>query len=145
MGFCNFAKWHQFYVHHTRSKLAYWLLFLKTKRPYILNQLFTFILRWHKFFCFTQQPAHEKIGVVDSQWIIHQVIPSLGSQVSHHPFAICYGVVDNIRDIIKLQNMYRFFSPTNGTSISNAIYSVVNKMQFMMHLRQHLVKPKSRS
>lgn len=29
------------------------------------------------------QPAHEKIGVVDSQWIIHQVIPSLGSQVSH--------------------------------------------------------------
>ncbi|KAH9700549.1 putative storage protein [Citrus sinensis] len=27
------------------------------------------------------EPAHEKIGVVDSQWIIHQVIPSLGSQV----------------------------------------------------------------
>lgn len=27
------------------------------------------------------QPAHEKIGVVDSQWIVHQVIPSLGSQV----------------------------------------------------------------
>ncbi|XP_010501366.1 PREDICTED: uncharacterized protein LOC104778611, partial [Camelina sativa] len=26
------------------------------------------------------EPAHEKIGVVDSQWIIHQVIPSLGSQ-----------------------------------------------------------------
>ncbi|PWA99765.1 hypothetical protein CTI12_AA004110 [Artemisia annua] len=25
-------------------------------------------------------PAHEKIGVVDSQWIIHQVVPSLGSQ-----------------------------------------------------------------
>eukprot|EP00262_Sarcandra_glabra_P007870 TRINITY_DN2095_c0_g1_i1.p1 TRINITY_DN2095_c0_g1~~TRINITY_DN2095_c0_g1_i1.p1 ORF type:complete len:387 (+),score=57.23 TRINITY_DN2095_c0_g1_i1:166-1326(+) len=25
-------------------------------------------------------PAHEKIGVVDSQWIIHQVIPSLGNQ-----------------------------------------------------------------
>ncbi|KAF8039839.1 hypothetical protein BT93_B2146 [Corymbia citriodora subsp. variegata] len=24
--------------------------------------------------------AHEKIGVVDSQWIVHQVIPSLGSQ-----------------------------------------------------------------
>ncbi|XP_019457249.1 PREDICTED: uncharacterized protein LOC109357694 isoform X1 [Lupinus angustifolius] len=27
-----------------------------------------------------QQPAHEKIGVVDSQWIVHQVIPSLGRQ-----------------------------------------------------------------
>lgn len=26
------------------------------------------------------EPAHEKIGVVDSQWIIHQVIPSLGNQ-----------------------------------------------------------------
>ncbi|KAF8397699.1 hypothetical protein HHK36_016621 [Tetracentron sinense] len=26
-------------------------------------------------------PAYEKIGVVDSQWVIHQVIPSLGNQV----------------------------------------------------------------
>ncbi|KAL8150121.1 hypothetical protein V2J09_019929 [Rumex salicifolius] len=26
------------------------------------------------------EPAHEKIGVVDSQWIVHQRIPSLGSQ-----------------------------------------------------------------
>ncbi|KAG9451654.1 hypothetical protein H6P81_011619 [Aristolochia fimbriata] len=26
------------------------------------------------------EPAHEKIGVVDQQWIIHQVIPSLGNQ-----------------------------------------------------------------
>ncbi|XP_020209308.1 uncharacterized protein LOC109794256, partial [Cajanus cajan] len=25
-------------------------------------------------------PAHEKIGVIDSQWIVHQVIPSLGNQ-----------------------------------------------------------------
>ncbi|KMZ60818.1 Lysine ketoglutarate reductase trans-splicing related 1 [Zostera marina] len=25
-------------------------------------------------------PAHEKIGVVDSQWIVHQVVPSLGGQ-----------------------------------------------------------------
>ncbi|KAL9659927.1 hypothetical protein QQ045_024737 [Rhodiola kirilowii] len=25
-------------------------------------------------------PAHEKIGVVDSQWVVHQVIPSLGNQ-----------------------------------------------------------------
>ncbi|XP_020254418.1 uncharacterized protein LOC109831495 [Asparagus officinalis] len=27
-----------------------------------------------------QGPAHEKIGVVDAQWIIHQGIPSLGNQ-----------------------------------------------------------------
>uniref|UniRef100_A0A7N0U264 Uncharacterized protein n=1 Tax=Kalanchoe fedtschenkoi TaxID=63787 RepID=A0A7N0U264_KALFE len=26
------------------------------------------------------QPAHEKIGVVDAQWIIHQGLPSLGNQ-----------------------------------------------------------------
>ncbi|KAK6928402.1 Protein of unknown function DUF707 [Dillenia turbinata] len=26
------------------------------------------------------QPAHEKIGVVDSQWIVHQGVPSLGNQ-----------------------------------------------------------------
>ncbi|GAA0166749.1 hypothetical protein LIER_21834 [Lithospermum erythrorhizon] len=26
------------------------------------------------------QPAHEKIGVVDAQWIVHQSIPSLGNQ-----------------------------------------------------------------
>ncbi|CAA0818267.1 Protein of unknown function (DUF707 [Striga hermonthica] len=26
-------------------------------------------------------PAYEKIGVVDSQWIVHQTIPSLGNQV----------------------------------------------------------------
>ncbi|CAA7058297.1 unnamed protein product [Microthlaspi erraticum] len=26
------------------------------------------------------KPAHEKIGVVDSQWVVHQTVPSLGSQ-----------------------------------------------------------------
>ena len=31
--------------------------------------------------CAQSQPAHEKIGVVDSQWIAHQVVPSLGNQV----------------------------------------------------------------
>ncbi|GER25351.1 hypothetical protein STAS_00926 [Striga asiatica] len=27
------------------------------------------------------EPAHEKIGVVDAQWIVHQSLPSLGGQV----------------------------------------------------------------
>ncbi|RRT79085.1 hypothetical protein B296_00000263 [Ensete ventricosum] len=31
------------------------------------------------------EPAHEKIGVVDSQWIVHQVVPSLGNQVRGQP------------------------------------------------------------
>ncbi|MQM12760.1 hypothetical protein Taro_045679 [Colocasia esculenta] len=26
------------------------------------------------------EPAHQKIGVVDAQWIVHQVVPSLGNQ-----------------------------------------------------------------
>ncbi|XP_072950180.1 uncharacterized protein [Typha angustifolia] len=26
------------------------------------------------------EPAHEKIGVVDAQWIVHKVVPSLGNQ-----------------------------------------------------------------
>ena len=29
-----------------------------------------------------KQPAHEKIGVVDAQWVVHQTVPSLGNQVS---------------------------------------------------------------
>ncbi|KAM5581795.1 hypothetical protein ABKV19_010829 [Rosa sericea] len=28
------------------------------------------------------EPAHEKIGVVDAQWIVHQGVPSLGNQVN---------------------------------------------------------------
>ncbi|KAL3819288.1 hypothetical protein ACJIZ3_005193 [Penstemon smallii] len=28
------------------------------------------------------EPAHEKIGVVDAQWIVHQTVPSLGNQGS---------------------------------------------------------------
>lgn len=34
------------------------------------------------------QPAHEKIGVVDAQWIVHQGIPSLGDQVIFSLFMI---------------------------------------------------------
>ncbi|KAK3032056.1 hypothetical protein RJ639_036270 [Escallonia herrerae] len=28
------------------------------------------------------EPAHEKIGVVDAQWIVHQTVPTLGNQVN---------------------------------------------------------------
>jgi hypothetical protein len=33
-------------------------------------------------FSYILQPAYENIGVVDSEYIIHQVVPSLGNQVS---------------------------------------------------------------
>ncbi|KAF9603261.1 hypothetical protein IFM89_034594 [Coptis chinensis] len=37
---------------------------------------------WGLEFAFRRcvEPAHEKIGVVDAQWIVHQIVPSLGSQ-----------------------------------------------------------------
>lgn len=40
-------------------------------------------IKFNQFLMLTgfAQPAHEKIGVVDSQWIVHQVVPSLGGQV----------------------------------------------------------------
>ncbi|RLM65903.1 hypothetical protein C2845_PM16G03880 [Panicum miliaceum] len=34
---------------------------------------------WHCVW-YMVQPAHEKIGVVDAQWVVHQAIPSLGNQ-----------------------------------------------------------------
>ncbi|KAI7749430.1 hypothetical protein M8C21_000250, partial [Ambrosia artemisiifolia] len=37
---------------------------------------------WGLDFAFRRcvEPAHEKIGVVDSQWIVHRLIPSLTTQ-----------------------------------------------------------------
>lgn len=44
------------------------------------------------------EPAHEKIGVVDAQWIIHQTVPSLGSQgVADNGKAPWQGVRDRCR------------------------------------------------
>ncbi|KAE9610321.1 hypothetical protein Lal_00006495 [Lupinus albus] len=41
-----------------------------------------FVHGWGLDFAFRKcvEPAHEKIGVVDAQWVIHQGIPSLGNQ-----------------------------------------------------------------
>ncbi|KAK6930947.1 Protein of unknown function DUF707 [Dillenia turbinata] len=44
------------------------------------------------------EPAHEKIGVVDAQWIVHQTIPSLGNQgETHNGKAPWQGVRDRCR------------------------------------------------
>ncbi|XP_062110429.1 uncharacterized protein LOC133822194 isoform X1 [Humulus lupulus] len=44
------------------------------------------------------EPAHEKIGVVDSQWIVHQTVPSLGNQgESHNGKAPWQGVRERCR------------------------------------------------
>lgn len=34
------------------------------------------------------QPAHEKIGVVDAQWIVHKTLPTLGNQVKENPSSL---------------------------------------------------------
>ncbi|KAG8387660.1 hypothetical protein BUALT_Bualt02G0044500 [Buddleja alternifolia] len=48
--------------------------------------------------CMQMWPAHEKIGVVDSQWIVHQVIPSLGMQgEAEHGKAPWQGVRDRCK------------------------------------------------
>lgn len=52
----------------------------------VVNPLFLMLISWFV------QPAHEKIGVVDSQWIVHQVIPSLGNQVSQLKLQGTYAV-----------------------------------------------------
>lgn len=44
--------------------------------------LFVIVIRSSTVFFAWTQPAHEKIGVVDAQWIVHQGVPSLGNQVN---------------------------------------------------------------
>ncbi|CAL5097435.1 unnamed protein product [Urochloa decumbens] len=41
------------------------------------------------------EPAHEKIGVVDSQWIVHQVVPSLGNQVRRNTLCFYFLQIDS--------------------------------------------------
>jgi hypothetical protein len=48
------------------------------------------------------EPAHEKIGVVDSQWIIHQSLPSLGSQVLDNTFSISVQVFCFVHILIQI-------------------------------------------
>lgn len=49
---------------------------------YLSSLLFVIVIRSSTVFFAWTQPAHEKIGVVDSQWIVHQGVPSLGNQVN---------------------------------------------------------------
>jgi hypothetical protein len=45
---------------------------------FVLPATLNLLTKCHYYFL---QFAHEKIGVIDSQWIVHQVVPSLGNQV----------------------------------------------------------------
>jgi hypothetical protein len=47
----------------------------------LLFQAICVVLRWKSFILFSiKYPAHEKIGVVDTQWIVHQAVPRRGNQ-----------------------------------------------------------------
>ncbi|GKV14603.1 hypothetical protein SLEP1_g25450 [Rubroshorea leprosula] len=62
------------------------------------------------------EPSHEKIGVVDAQWIVHQSVPSLGNQgESDNGKAPWQGVRERCR------NEWRMFQD-RFTSAENAYY-----------------------
>lgn len=44
------------------------------------------------------RPAHEKIGVVDAQWIRHRVVPSLNSSGADDPTLPKWSSTTSVRD-----------------------------------------------
>jgi len=75
------------------------------------------------------EPAHEKIGVVDAQWIVHQAVPSLGNQgKSDNGKAPWEGVRERCRkewgifqtrlaDAEKAYYLERGITPPNSTAV----------------------------
>ncbi|XP_057738826.1 uncharacterized protein LOC130955860 [Arachis stenosperma] len=74
------------------------------------------------------EPAHEKIGVVDAQWIVHQGVPSLGNQGEKEPGkAPWQGVRDRCQKEwqmfqIRMANSEKEYYQSMGYDVSN--YSV---------------------
>jgi hypothetical protein len=63
------------------------------------------------------QPAHEKIGVVDSQWIVHQVVPSLGNQVrKYYLFVLFFRWTVTITTLYFLPSPYHHMCASQGQS-----------------------------
>jgi hypothetical protein len=72
------------------------------------------VLSWDSFTLIIQ-PAHEKIGVVDAQWIVHQSVPSLGNQgksdngrppwegVRQYLLVLCYSIRPKILVVLALR------------------------------------------
>jgi len=82
-----------------------------------LGSCYFHILAW-------KQPAHEKIGVVDSQWIVHQSVPSLGSQVNSKLFNYQSFKSSSVKEIIVTQ----FFFQQGQAEIGRAPWEGVCKV-----------------
>ncbi|KAI7746637.1 hypothetical protein M8C21_013281, partial [Ambrosia artemisiifolia] len=68
------------------------------------------------------EPAHEKIGVIDSQWIVHQHIPSLAGQGEHEKGKAREGVKERCRSEWalfqdRLENADKAYLKQNGTKL----------------------------
>ncbi|KAL6345075.1 hypothetical protein AAG906_013558 [Vitis piasezkii] len=74
-----------------------------------------------------KQPAHEKIGVVDSQWIVHQTVPRFGTGQAENGKAPWQGVKERCKKEwtmfrVRMTNAEKAYykemriSPTNSTA-----------------------------
>ncbi|KAK4358282.1 hypothetical protein RND71_023892 [Anisodus tanguticus] len=66
---------------------------------------------WHMI-----QPAHEKIGVVDAQWIVHLSVPSLGNKVRER----CEKEWSMFQS--RVENAEKAYYKSNGIDASNFTY-----------------------
>jgi hypothetical protein len=61
------------------------------------------------------QNAHEKIGVVDAQWIIHQGVPSLGNQVCFQIHIYLYFVGEKNKILHFVDCLWKLYNRTPMT------------------------------
>ncbi|KAM3287262.1 hypothetical protein P3S67_020692 [Capsicum chacoense] len=75
------------------------------------------------------EPAHEKIGVVDAQWIIHQIVPSLGNEgQAKNGKAAWRGVRERCEKEwlmfqSRAENAQKEYHKSNGIDTSNFTYN----------------------
>lgn len=86
---------------------------------------------------FLKQPAHEKIGVVDSQWIVHQTVPSLGNQVETCFLLVLYHTIVYGNEIFS--NPFWFFqgesrdgkAPWQGVCKLQSLFSLFFRLYWL--------------
>ncbi|VFQ91492.1 unnamed protein product [Cuscuta campestris] len=81
------------------------------------------------------EPAHEKIGVVDSQWIIHQVIPSLGNQGrSEDGKAPWQGATYNREDLEECENRVKSWASSSQEFEASEHQKILKDFLFFLHV-----------
>ena len=104
-----------------------WRSVVAFMNPFLYFDIFIITIPWS--FSNTNssnQPAHEKIGVVDAQWIVHQGLPSLGSQVNRKSFSSntnpgsCSNLIPLCREKLKMGKRHG-----KGYSFSLSLFPMV--------------------